>query len=79
MITEKDLYDILENKISNEMQKAIIRNSFPPQIAERMCSAIDSQEKAGHFQRLLQEYNEWLINQQRQQAVIAAFLRGYYK
>lgn len=79
MITEKDLYDILENKISNAMQKAIIRNSFPPQIAERMCAAIDSQEKAAHFQRLLQEYNEWLINQQRQQAAIAAFLRGYYK
>ena len=79
MITEKDLYDILENKISNEMQKAIIRKSFPPQIAERMCAAIDSQEKASHFPRLLQEYNEWLINQQRQQAVIAAFLRGYYK
>ena len=79
MITEKDLYDILENKISYEMQKAIIRNSFPLQIAERMCAVIDSQEKAAHFQRLLQEYNEWFINQQRQQAVIAAFLRGYYK
>ena len=79
MITEKDLYDILENKITNEMQKAIIRNSFPQQIAERMCDAIDGQEKAAHFQRLLQEYNEWLINQRRQQAVIASFLRGYYK
>lgn len=79
MITEKGLYDILENKITNEMQKAIIRNSFPPQIAERMCAAIDGQEKAVHFQRLLQEYSEWLINQQKQQTVIAAFLRGYYK
>lgn len=79
MITEKDLYDILENKIFNEMQKEIIRNSFPPQIAERMCAAIDGQEKAAHFQRILQEYNEWLIIQERQQAAIAAFLRGYYK
>ena len=79
MITEKDLYDILENKISNEMQKTIIRNSFPPQIAERVCAAIDGQEKAAHFKRLLNEYSEWLINQQKQQAVIAAFLRGYFK
>ena len=79
MITIQDLYNILCNKISNEMQKAIIRNSFPPQIAERMCAAIDGQEKVAHFQRLLQEYNEWFINQQKQQAVIAAFLRGYYK
>ena len=79
MITVQDLYNIVGNKISNEMQKAIIRTNFPPQIAERMCFAIDGQEKAAHFQRLLQEYNEWLINQQRQQADIAAFLRGYYK
>lgn len=79
MVTVQDLYNIVENKISNEMQKAIIRNSFPPQIAEQMCATIDSQEKAAHFQRLLQEYNEWLINQQRQQAAIAALLRGYYK
>ena len=61
------------------MQKAIIRNSFPPQIAERMCAVIESQEKAEHFQRLLNEYNEWLINQQRQQETVAAFLREYYK
>lgn len=69
---------MLEDKISNEMQKAIIRNSFPPQIAEQMCAATDGREKAAHFQRL-QEYNEWLINQQRQMAAIAAYLRGYYK
>ena len=68
-------HNILGNKISNEMQKSLIRNNFPPQIAERMCDAIDGQEKAEHFQRLLQEYNEWLINQQRQQAIVERFLR----
>lgn len=30
------IYDIVENKIANEAQKAIIRNYMPPQIAERM-------------------------------------------
>ena len=60
------------------MQKGIIRNNFPPQIAEQMCDAIDSKEKAEHFHRLLQEYNEWMVNQQRQQEAIAKFLREYY-
>lgn len=36
MITIQDLYNILGNKISNESQKALIRNNFPPQIAEQM-------------------------------------------
>ena len=68
-------FNILGNKISNGMQKAIIRNNCPPQIAERMCAAIDGKEKAEHFQWLLQEYNEWLINQQRQQAMVERYCR----
>lgn len=64
MITIQNLYNIFGNKISHEMQKALIRNNFPLQIAERMCDAIDGQEKAEHFHRLLQEYNEWMMNQQ---------------
>jgi len=75
MITIQDLYNILENKIANEAQKTLIRNNFPPQIAERMCDAIDGQEKAEHFQRLLQEYNEWLMHQQRQREMVERFLR----
>ena len=79
MITIQDLYNILENKIANEAQKTLIRNNFPPQIAERMCDAIDGQEKAEHFKRILDEYNEWLLNQQRQQMCIQQFLREYKK
>lgn len=77
MITIQDLYNIVENKISNEIQKSIIRNNFPPQIAERMCSAIDGQEDADHFMRLLNEYNEWMVQQQRQQEALIEFLRQY--
>ena len=44
MITFKELNDIAENKIKNEAQKEIIRSSFPPHIANRMCAAIDGQE-----------------------------------
>ena len=79
MITVQDLYNIVGNRIANETGKAIIRNNFPPQIAEQMCNVIDGQERAEHFQRLLREYNEWLAQQQRQQAAIQEFLREYYK
>lgn len=79
MVTLQDLYNIVGNKIANETGKAIIRNSFPPQIAERMCAAIDGQERAEHFQRLLMEYNEWMLIQQHQQAAIQKFLKEYYK
>ena len=79
MITLKDLNDIAENRIKNEAQKAIIRSSFPPHIAERMCAAIDGQERFEHFVRLLNEYNEWMVQQQMQQAAVMEFLRGYGK
>ena len=79
MITIQDLYNIVGNKIANKTGKAIIRNNFPPQIAEQMCRAIDGQERAEHFQRLLNEYNEWLMQQQRQREMVERFLREYYK
>jgi len=55
MITIQDLYNIVGNKISNEMGKTIIRNNFSPHIANQMCNAIDAHESAEHFQRLMQE------------------------
>ena len=79
MITLKDLNDIAENKIKNDAQKAIIRSSFPPHIAERMRDAIDGQERFEHFVRLLNEYNEWMAQQLMQQAAVMEFLRGYGK
>ena len=59
MITINDLYDIAENKIKNETQKAIIQSSLPPHIAERMRAAIDGQERFEHFLRFAKEMNEW--------------------
>lgn len=79
MITIQGLYNIFGSKISNEMQKTIIRNNCSTQIAERMCDAIDGKEKSEHFQRLLLEYNEWFINRQRQQAMAQEFMREYNK
>ena len=79
MITTKDLFDIVGNKIANETSKTLIRNYFPPQIAEKMCDAIDRQEAADHFNRFLTEWNEWMENQQKQKAYVQQFLREYYK
>ena len=73
MITTQDLFNIVGNKISNEMGKSIIRNSFPPQIAEQMCNAIDCNEKA----ELLQKLNEWQEQQNRQEQAILTFLQQY--
>ena len=75
MITIHDLYNIVGNKISNEIGKSIIRNNFPPQTAEQMCNAIDQHEAADHFQRLMQE---WIELQQKQQQVVQYFLSQYY-
>ena len=74
MITTQDLFNIVGNKISNEVGKSIIRNSFPPQIAEQMCNAIDCNEKA----ELLQKLSEWQESQKRQQQAIQSFLQQYY-
>ena len=74
MITTQDLFNIVGNKISNEMGKSIIRNSFPPQIDEQMCNAIDCNEKA----ELLQKLSEWQESQKRQQQAIQSFLQQYY-
>lgn len=70
MLTEKDFIDILEGKIATDVQKAIIRNNVPPQIAEKMCDAIDKNETAKHFERFIKEWNEWILNQQRQELYI---------
>ena len=75
----QDLYNIAGNKITNETAKAIIRNNFPPPFADQMCRVIDGQERAEHFQRLLNEYNEWMMNQLRLQALVQQFLREYNK
>ena len=75
-MTEQDFINIIGNKISNEMQKAIIRNNFQPQLADQLCKVIDSNEKADLFQRMM---NEWIAYQNRQQQIIQAFIQQYYK
>lgn len=49
MITVQDLYNIVGNKIGNEVQKNLIRNNFPPHIADQMCAAMDGHERVEHI------------------------------
>lgn len=75
MITIQDLYNIVDNKISNEARKSLIRSHFPPQFAEQMCRAIDANETAEHLQRFIKE---WVDYQQKQQQIAQLFLKQFY-
>lgn len=55
MIIIQDSYNIIRNKVANEVQKVLIRNSFPLQIAEQMCEAIKGQENDGFLRCCLIE------------------------
>lgn len=67
MVTVRDLCEILGKKMVNDILKSAVRGSFHPYAAEGICATIDGHERAEHFLRFVKEYNEWMVNQQRQQ------------
>lgn len=71
IMTQQVFLNIIGNKISNEMQKAIIRNNFQPQLADQLCNVIDSHEAADLFHRMM---NEWIDYQNRQRLILQAFM-----
>lgn len=71
-MTQQDFLNIIGNKISNEMQKTIIRNNFQPQLADQLCKVIDSHEAADLFQRMM---NEWIEYQNKQLQVFQAYFQ----
>lgn len=79
MITTKDFCDIIGKKMANDIGKSMIRNSFPPHIAEQLCDAIDRNDSIDKFNRIMSEYNEWLAAQQRQQQYFQQFLLQHFK
>ena len=79
MITAKDFCDMISNKLASDMWKSMIRNNFPPHIAEQLCDAIDRKDRVDKFNRIMQVYNEWLVEQQRQQQYLQQFLMQYFK
>ena len=79
MVTAKDFCDMIGNKMASEYGKSMIRNNFPPNIAEQICDAIDRKDNADMFNRIMKEYIEWLAQQQRQQQYFQQFLMQYFK
>lgn len=57
MVTAKDFCDMIGNKMASEYGKSMIRNNFPPNIAEQLCDAIDRKDNADMFNRIMKEYN----------------------
>lgn len=75
-MTEQDFLNIIGNRISNEMQKAIIRSNYAPQTAEQLYNAIDFHEKTDLFQKLM---DEWAEYQRRQYQIVQAYMQPYYR
>lgn len=79
MVTVRDLFEISGKKMANDIVKSAVRGCIRPYTAEGICAAIDGRERAEHFLRFVKEYNEWMVNQQRQQLFMWQRLlgRGY--
>lgn len=71
-MTEQEFWGIIYKKAESEFNKGLIRSTYPPHIAEPMCNAIDSKDKAELLDRL---HREWLEYQKRQSDIIQAYLK----
>ena len=71
-MTEQEFWGLIYKKAESEFNKGLIRSTYPPHIAEPMCNAIDSKDKAELLDRL---HREWLEYQKRQSDIIKAYLK----
>lgn len=70
-MTEHEIWNIIQNKISNEALKSYIRYTYEPNIANFLCQSIDAKEHADLFAKL---YDEWLEYQKRQMDNVRTYL-----
>lgn len=71
-MTNHEIWNIIQNKIGNEMLKDYIRRTFASDVANFLCQAIDAKEHADLFVKL---YNEWFEYQKRQIDNVQDYLR----
>ena len=71
-MTEQEFWNLIYKKAESEFNKGLIRSTYPSHIAEPMCNAIDSKDKAELLDRL---HKEWLEYQKRQSDIIQAYLK----
>lgn len=71
-MTNHEIWNIIQNKISNELLKDYIRRTYASDVANFLCQAIDAKEHADLFVKL---YYEWVEYQKRQEDNINNYLR----
>lgn len=71
-MTQHEIWNIIQSKIGSKVLKNFIRRTYPPEIADLLCRAIDVKEHADLFEKL---YKEWLEYQKRQNDIIQAYLK----
>ena len=54
-MTEQEFWNLIYKKAESEFNKGLIRSTYPSHIAEPMCNAIDSKDKAELLDRLHKE------------------------
>ena len=69
---QHEIWNIIQNKVGNEVLKNFIRRTYSPEIADLLCRAIDAKEHADLFDKL---YKEWLEYQKHQSDIIQAYLK----
>ena len=80
MITPQDYIDAINKKFVNENLKADIRRNYAPNVADRLCTIIDAEEKAEHLAKFYNELmNMFAQYQRQQQQYMDALYRYYYR
>lgn len=79
MITPQDYIDAAKKKLFNENLKDCIRRSYAPNVAEKLCTIIDTEERAEHLVKFYNELTDMFAQYQRlQQQYLDALYKNYY-
>lgn len=71
-MTEQEFWNLIYNKAKNEITKDLIKKTYPSDIAEAICNAIDYKDKTELLEKL---YQEWLEYKKRQMDIIHTYLK----
>ena len=70
MITPQDYIDAINKKIFNENLKVTIRRTYAPNVADRLCTMIDAEERAEHLAKFYNELMNMFAQYQRQSMLL---------
>ena len=79
-MTGRDIVDAVNKRLFNKLLKADIRRNYAPNVADRLCTILDSEERAEHLEKFYNELMNMFAQYQRQQQQYTdALYRYYYK